>query len=116
MPVLLIMQSSTRVDWRGREGVAIVYRNTLEIVRCSVVVKPGLEALHMSIGARVGIGILLGYHASHDPAISFVSTALLESLRLLVLGDFNIHAEVEISGPALEFLETMASLDIVPAC
>ena len=42
----------------------------------------------------------------------FASTALLESPRVLVLGDFNIHAEAEISGPALEFLETMASFDM----
>ena len=42
----------------------------------------------------------------------FVSVALLGSPRLLVLGDFNVHAEAEASGPALEFLETMASLDV----
>ena len=78
-------------------------------------VKPGLEALHVSIGAREGIGILLGYRDSRDPAISlpeladFVSAALLRSPRLLVLGDFNIHVEAETSGLALEFLETMAS-------
>ena len=82
------------------------------------VVKLGLEALHVSIGARDGIGILLGYRAPCDPAISlpeladFVSAALLESPRLLVLGDFNIHVEAETSGPALEFLETMASLNM----
>ena len=40
--------------------------------------------------------------------------ALLESPGLLVLGDFNIHVEVEVSGLALEFLETMASLDMSP--
>ena len=28
------------------------------------------------------------------------------------LGDFNIHAEAEVTGLALEFLETMASLDM----
>ena len=41
----------------------------------------------------------------------FIHTIFQESSRLLVLGDFNIHAEAEVSGPALEFLETMASLD-----
>ena len=72
----------------------------------------------MSIGARDGIGILLGYRAPHDPAIfspelaDFISMALLVSPRLLFLGDFNVHAEVEVSSPALEFLETMASLDM----
>ena len=45
----------------GRGGEAIAYKNTLEVVRPSAVVTPGLEALHMSIGARDGIGILLGY-------------------------------------------------------
>ena len=53
----------------------------------------------------------------HSPQSShlladFVSAALLESLRLLVLSDFNIHVEAEIAGPALEFFETMASLDM----
>ena len=43
----------------------------------------------------------------------FVSTALLRSPRLLVLGDFNIHTQAEVSGPAHEFLETMASLDLI---
>ena len=80
--------------------------------------KTGLEALHVSVGARDGIGILLGYHAPHDPAISlpnladFNSAALLESPRLLVLGDFSIHTEADTSGPALEFLETMTSLNM----
>ena len=84
----------------------------------SMVVKPGLEALHMLIGARDGIGILLGYRTPRDPAIfllelvDFVSTALWESLKLLALGDLNFHVEAEVSGPALEFLETMASLDM----
>ena len=32
--------------------------------------------------------------------------------RLLVLGDFNVHARAEASGSALEFLETMASLNM----
>ena len=81
-------------------------------------VKLGLEALHVLIGARDGIGILLGYCTLHNPAISlpeladFVSAALLGSSRLLVMGDFNVHAGAEASGPALEFLETMASLNM----
>ncbi|XP_078233414.1 uncharacterized protein LOC144583475 [Pogona vitticeps] len=113
-----VMLSSTRVDWRGRGGVAIVYKFNLEVTRRSSVVKPGLEALHVSIGARDGIGILLGYRAPRDPATSlpelddFVSAALLGSPRLLVLGDFNVHAGAETTGPALEFLETMASLNM----
>ena len=84
-----------------------VYKNNLEVVRCSTVVTPGLEALHVSIGARDGIGILLGYCTLHDPAISlpeladFISAAVLESPRFLVLGDFNVHAEADVSGLAL---------------
>ena len=79
---------------------------------------PGLEALHVLIGDRDGIGILLVYRAPLDSAISlpeladFVSAALLGSPRLLVLGDFNIHAEMEVSGPVLDFLGTMASWDM----
>ena len=79
------MLFSTRVDWRGRGGVAFVYKSSLEVTRHSSVVKPGLEPLQVSIWARDGIGILLGYRAPHDPGISlpelvdFVSVALLES-------------------------------------
>ena len=80
--------------------------------------KPGLEALHVSIGARDGIGILLGYRAPRNPGTSlpeladFVSVALLGSPRLLILDYFNVHAGAEASGPAIEFLETMASLNM----
>ena len=108
-PPSYAVQHQGRLEGQVR-GVAIVYRNTLEGVRHSMVVKPGLEALHVSIGARDGIGILLGYHAPRNPAISlpeladFVSMALLVSPKLLVLGDFNIYVEAEVSGPALDFL------------
>uniref|UniRef100_A0ABM5FRX5 Endophilin-A1 isoform X1 n=1 Tax=Pogona vitticeps TaxID=103695 RepID=A0ABM5FRX5_9SAUR len=111
------IQHQGRLEGRGG-GVAIVYKSILEVTRCFSVVKPGLEALHVAIGARDGIGILLGYRAPRDPATSlpeladFVSAALLGSPRLLALGDFNVHAEAEVTGPAFEFLETMASLNM----
>ena len=121
-PLALVSLTGYAIQHQGRlegqGGVSIVYKSSLEVARHSSVVKPGLEALHVSIGARDGIGILLGYHAPRDPTISlpelvdFVSAALLESPRLLVPGDFNIYVEAEISGPALEFLKTMASLSM----
>ena len=43
--------------------VAIVYKSTLEVVRHSTVVTPGLEALHVLIGSKDDIGIFLGYCA-----------------------------------------------------
>ena len=70
------------------------------------------------IGVRDSIGILLVHHAASETAIfllelvDFVFVALLGSPRLLVLGDFNIHAEAKVAELALEFLETMASLDM----
>lgn len=75
----------------------------------------------MSIGAREDFGIVLAYYAPHDPDISFseladfISAAMLRSPRLIVLGDFNIHEEAKVNGPALQFLEIMASLDMLMA-
>lgn len=73
----------------------------------------------MEIGTKDGIGIVVVYHAPCDPELSFweflsgfVLAALLRSPRLLVLGDFNIHAETEVTGPALQFLEMIISLDM----
>ena len=64
---------------------------------------------------------MLGYRAFRDPAISlleladFVSTALLRPPELLVLGDFNIHMEAKIFGPALDGLTYVGghTLDLV---
>ena len=53
----------------GQGGVAIVYRKSLEVTRRSSVVKPGLEALHVRVGARDGIGNFLGYCTPRDPAV-----------------------------------------------
>ena len=52
--------------------------------------------------------------SSHLPTIAggLRLRATVGDPRLLVLGVFNIHVEAEISSPALEFLETMASLDM----
>ena len=111
------MPSNTRAD-RGGGGVAIVYKDIFEDSRLSMVASLGLEAIHMSFGARDGLGIVLAYRAPCNLAqplpelVDFISVVLLRSPRLLVLGDFNIHTEAEVSGPAHEFLETMPSLDL----
>lgn len=67
----------------------------------------------MLVGTRDEIGSVLFYHIPHLPElVGFVSAMLLRSSRLLVLGDFSIHATAEVTGPAREFLETMDFLDI----
>ena len=72
----------------------------------------------MLVGTREGFGMLLVYCVPQNPVLSFlelvdfISAAALRSPKLIVLDDFNVHAEVGATGPALEFLETMASLDI----
>ena len=60
---------------------------------------PCLEALHMSVGIRDGFGMVLVYCAPCNPAFSFlelvdlIAEAALRFPRLIVLGDFNVHAE-----------------------
>lgn len=38
--------------------------------------------------------------------------ALLRSPRLVLLGDFNIHAEVQIANVSLDFMDTMMSMGL----
>ena len=58
------------------------------------------------------------YRSPRDPAVSllalaeFISAWMLRSPRLLTAGDFNIHAELELSGPALEFMGAMTAMNL----
>nr|XP_020634212.1 zinc finger protein 664-like [Pogona vitticeps] len=49
---------------------------------------------------------------SSSELMVLVSALTLRSLRFIVLGDSNVLAKAEATGAALEFLETMASLDV----
>ena len=58
----------------GREGVATVYKNTLEAVWLSALAIPGMEALHVFLGTRDGFGIVLVYHAPCSPCHGWIAT------------------------------------------
>ena len=64
------------------------------------------------------MGLVLVYCSPHNPThslpdlIEHISTAVLRSSRLLLLGDFNIHAEKQLTGANFKFRETMAGMGL----
>ena len=79
---------------------------------------PGLECVHLTVGLRDRFGIVLVYCCLHNPAFSlpelaeFISTAVLKLSRLLIVEDNNIHTELELFGPALEFMDSMTAINL----
>ena len=62
--------------------------------------------------------MVLAYCSPCNPAVSlpglakFILAAMLRSPRLLIAGDFNIHAELELFGLALEFMGAMTAMNL----
>ncbi|KAF7234862.1 50S ribosomal protein L1 [Varanus komodoensis] len=81
-------------------------------------VRPGLECLHLVLGNRDRLGILLVYHAPFCPTDSLpelteiVLDLVLRTPRMLVLGDFNLHAETVLTGVAQDFMASMVAMGL----
>ncbi|KAF7242353.1 putative RNA-directed DNA polymerase from transposon BS [Varanus komodoensis] len=73
----------------------------------------GLECLHLVLGNRDRLGILLVYRAPFCPTDSLpelteiVSDLVLKTPRMLVLGDFILHAKTVLTGVAQDFMASM---------
>lgn len=61
-------------------------------------VECNFKCLHLTLGEHDGLGLLLVYWSPHRPTVSLLAPSdlalnmLLESPRLMVLGDWNVHA------------------------
>ncbi|KAF7247959.1 putative RNA-directed DNA polymerase from transposon BS [Varanus komodoensis] len=79
---------------------------------------PGLECLYLVLGDRDRLGILLVYRAPFCPTVSLpeltetVSDLVLRTPRMLVLGDFNLHAEASLTGAAQDFMASMMAMGL----
>ncbi|KAF7243052.1 putative RNA-directed DNA polymerase from transposon BS [Varanus komodoensis] len=99
-------------------GVALVYRASISLTGLPVPSRPGLECLYLVLGDRDRLGILLVYHAPFCPTISLpelteiVSDLVLRTPRMLVLGDFNLHAETDLTGAAQDFMASMTAMGL----
>ncbi|KAF7253150.1 hypothetical protein EYD10_01179 [Varanus komodoensis] len=74
----------------------------------------GLERLYLVLGDQDRLGILLVYREPFCPTDSLpklteiVSNLVLKTPRMLVLRDFNLHAETVLTGAAQDFMASMA--------
>ncbi|KAF7254804.1 RNA-directed DNA polymerase from mobile element jockey [Varanus komodoensis] len=80
--------------------------------------RPGLECLYLVLGDRDRLGILLVYREPFCPTVSLpeltetVSDLVLRTPRMLVLGDFNLHAEASLTGAAQDFMASMTAMGL----
>ncbi|KAF7247270.1 Netrin receptor UNC5B [Varanus komodoensis] len=112
-----MVQHCSRPEGRGG-GVALVYRASITLTGLPVPSRPGLECLYLVLGDRDRLGILLVYRAPFCPTVSLpeltetVSDLVLRTPRMLVLGDFNIHAEASLTGAAQDFMASMTAMGL----
>ncbi|XP_061490084.1 uncharacterized protein LOC133388035 [Rhineura floridana] len=115
-PGFSVQQQARPGGWGGR--VAVIYRDTISLTRCPLPQSSGFECVYLKLGGRDRIGILLVYHPPRCSTVSLpelagvVSGLVLESPRLVVLGDFNIHAETALSGVAQDFMASMTTMGL----
>ncbi|KAF7247964.1 UvrABC system protein A [Varanus komodoensis] len=97
---------------------SMVYRASISLTGLPVPLRPGLECLYLVLGERDRLGILLVYRAPFCPAVSLseltetVSDLVLRTPRMLVLGDFNLHAESGLTGAAQDFMASMTAMGL----
>uniref|UniRef100_A0A803SN06 Reverse transcriptase domain-containing protein n=1 Tax=Anolis carolinensis TaxID=28377 RepID=A0A803SN06_ANOCA len=102
--------------WGG--GVALVYRESIPLIRCPIPQSTLFECVHLRVSDRDRLGILLVYRPPRCTTVSLpelagvVSGLALESQRLLVLRDFNVHAETILTGAAQDFMASMATMGL----
>ncbi|KAF7235017.1 C-type lectin domain family 2 member D, partial [Varanus komodoensis] len=112
-----LVQHCSRLEGRGG-GVALVYRASIYLTGLSVPSGPGLECLYLVLGDRDRLGILLVYRAPFCPTVSLpeltetVSDLVLRTPRMLVLRDFNLHAEASLTGAAQDFMTSMTAMGL----
>ncbi|XP_053154385.1 uncharacterized protein LOC128345841 [Hemicordylus capensis] len=106
-----------RLEGRG-VGVAVIFRETIPVSRCPVRQSQNFECLSLRVGLRDRLGILLVYRPPRCTSVSLpelagvVSEVALGSSRLIVLGDFNVHAEAPLVGAAQDFMASMATMGL----
>ncbi|KAF7241902.1 Non-homologous end-joining factor 1 [Varanus komodoensis] len=112
-----LVQHCSLPEGRGG-GVALVYRASISLTGLPVPLRPGLERLYLVLGERDRLGILLVYRAPFCLAVSLseltetVSDLVLRTPRMLVLGDFNLHAESGLTGAAQDFMASMTAMGL----
>ncbi|KAF7250183.1 putative RNA-directed DNA polymerase from transposon BS [Varanus komodoensis] len=103
---------------RGGEGGSLWFTEPPSLTGLPVPSRPGLECLYLVLGYGDRLGILLVYRAPFCPTVSLpelteiVSDLVLRTPRMLVLGDFNLHAESGLTGAAQDFMASMTAMGL----
>ncbi|KAF7253695.1 hypothetical protein EYD10_00878 [Varanus komodoensis] len=112
-----LVQHCSCPEGRGG-GVTLVYRVSISLTGLPVPSRSGLECLYLVLGDRDRLGILLVYRAPFCPTVSLpeltetVSDLVLRTPSMLVLGDFNLHAETGLTGAAQDFMASMTAMGL----
>uniref|UniRef100_A0A670I7A7 Reverse transcriptase domain-containing protein n=1 Tax=Podarcis muralis TaxID=64176 RepID=A0A670I7A7_PODMU len=99
-------------------GVAVIFRKSLVCTRRPIGKTQFSECMFWKLGNRGSTGFLLVYRPprctkdSLPELLQVVADVLLETPSLVVLGDFNIHADTTLQGAARDFVESMASMGL----
>uniref|UniRef100_A0A670IGT7 Reverse transcriptase domain-containing protein n=1 Tax=Podarcis muralis TaxID=64176 RepID=A0A670IGT7_PODMU len=99
-------------------GVAVIFRKSLVCTRRPIGKTQFSECMFWKLGNRGSTGFLLVYRPprctkdSLPELLQVVADMLLETPSLVVLGDFNIHADTTLQGAARDFVESMASMGL----
>ena len=102
--------------WVG--GVAAVYKDNLNQTRLPVWELNHIECVYLSLKTRDRLGILFVYRPpcclsdSLAELTELVLELVLESPRLLVLGDFNIPFKTILTGASWEFVASMTNMGL----
>ncbi|KAF7245196.1 Receptor-type tyrosine-protein phosphatase mu [Varanus komodoensis] len=112
-----LVQQQPRLEGRGG-GVALVYRASISLTGLPVLSRPDLECLYLVLGNRDRLGILLVYRVPFCPTDSLpelteiVSDLVLRTPRMLVLGDFSLHVEMDLTRAAQNFMASMTAMGL----
>lgn len=89
-------------------GLAVVYRDTFTCKVMNTQVSPSFESLVIKVGSSSPFYCVLVYRPP-GPAAAFLKdfsdflSSIIKFENVLILGDFNIHADDSTSCPAVEF-------------
>uniref|UniRef100_A0A670JC50 Reverse transcriptase domain-containing protein n=1 Tax=Podarcis muralis TaxID=64176 RepID=A0A670JC50_PODMU len=109
-------QQPRSCGWGG--GVAVIFRKSLVCTRCPIGKTQFSECMFWKLGNRGSTGFLLVYRPprctrdSLPKLLQVMADVLLETPSLVVLGDFNIHANTTLQGAAWDFVGNMASMGL----
>lgn len=116
-PTCFKVHQQPRLDVLGA-SIIVGYEKEIPLTRHPLGQSPNVECLHLKLGNQDRVGYTLVYQFPHHPAVSLpelssvLSDVLLESSRLVALGEFNIHTKALHDRAVQDFMAYMATMGL----